>query len=224
MGFVGNAVQGDFERDRDLLFDLFSGMAGPLRDDLRVSVGDVGIRFDGQITKRNDAPDEQHQRHAEYQDAIAQREIDEQTNHLPCSEAAAENASASATSSSPTFAPWRICCRPSERPAVCTSSRRKELALSLRKIQSLSCRRMMAVAGTTRCGFGMRERKVATAYIPGRKAPSRLASTMRTLAARVLGSRTRETSLTLPLNTWSGKAFRRTSAGSPMCTSPRSFS
>src|ERR1700686_2166655 len=138
MGFVGNPVQGDFEPDGDLLFDLFGGMAGPLRDDLRVSVGDVGIGLDGQIAKRDDAPDEQHQRHAEYQDAIAQGEIDEQTNHLPCSEAAAENASALATSSSPTFAPWRICCRPSDRPAVCTSRRRKELVVSLRKIQSLS--------------------------------------------------------------------------------------
>src|SRR6202165_4401883 len=216
MGFVWNPIQGDFERDGDLLFDLFGSVARPLRDDLRISVGDIGIRFYGQIAKRDDAPDEQHQRHAEYQDAIAQREIDEQTNHLPCSEAAAENASASATSSSPTFAPWRICCRPSDRPAVCTSRRRNELAVSLRKIQSLSCSRMMAVAGTTRCGFCLRERKVATEYIPGRKAPSRLASTMRTLAARVLGSRTRETSLTLPLNTRSGKAFRRTSAGSPM--------
>src|SRR5229473_5406241 len=216
MGFVGNPVQGDFERDGDLLFDLFSGMAGPLRNDLCVSVGDVGIGLDGQITKRNDAPDEQDQRHAEYQDAVAQREIDEQTNHLPCSEAAAENASALATSSSPTFAPWRICCRPSDIPAVCTSRRRKELAVSLRKIQSLSCKRIMAVAGTTRCAFCLRERNVATANMPGRKAPSRLASTMRTLAARVLGSSTRETSLTLPLNTRSGKAFRRTSAGSPM--------
>src|SRR6202171_5404335 len=224
MGFVRNPVQGHFERDGDLLFALFGSVAGPLCDDLRVSVGDVGIGLDGQIAKRDDAPDEQHQRHAEYQDPVAQREIDEQTNHLPCSEAAAENASALATSSSPTFAPCRICCTPSDRPPVCTSRRRKELAVSLRKIQSLSCKRMMAVAGTTRCGFCLRERKVATANMPGRKAPSRLARTMRTLAARVLGSSTRETSLTPPLNTRSGKAFRRTSAGSPVCTAPRSFS
>src|ERR1700676_5008638 len=216
MGFLRNPVQGDFERNRDLLFDFFGGVAGPLRDDLRVGVGDVGIGLDGQIAKRDDAPDEQHPRHAECQDAGAQREIDEQTNCLPCFEAAAENASALAPSSSPTFAPWRICCRPSDRPAVCTSRRRKEMAVSLRKIQSLSCSRMMAVAGTTRCGFCLRERKVTTANMPGRKTPSRLASTMRTLAARVLGSRTRETSLMLPLNTRSGKAFRRISAGSPM--------
>src|SRR6202140_2882001 len=216
MGFVRNTVQGDFERDGDLLFDLFGSMAGPLRNDLRVSVGDVGIGLDGKITKRNDAPDEQDQRYAEYQDAVAQREIDEQTNHLPCSEAAAENASALAASSSPTFTPWRICCRPSDRPAVCTSRRRKELAVSLRKIQSLSCSCMMAVAGTTRRGFCLRGRELATANMPGGKAPSRLASTMRTLAARVLGSRTREMSLMLPWNTRSGKAFRRISAGSPM--------
>src|SRR5258708_19761135 len=136
MGFVRNRVQGDFERNCDLRFGLFGGMPGPLRDDLRVSVGDVRIGFDGQIAKRDDAPDEQHQRHAEYQDAIAQREIDEQTNHFPCSEAAAENASALATSSSPTFAPWRICCRPSDRPAVSTSTPPKAFAVSWRKIQT----------------------------------------------------------------------------------------
>src|SRR5260370_1087043 len=216
MGFVGDAVEGDFQQDGDLLFNLFCSVAGPLRDDLRVGVRNVGIGFDGQIPKRDDAPDEQNQRNAENQDAVAQGEIDEQTNHLPCSEAAAENASALATSSSPTFAPWRICCTPSDRPAVCTSRRRKELVVSLRKIQSLSCSRMMAVAGTTRCGLCLREWKVATAYMPGRKAPSRLASSMRTLAERVLGSRTRETSLTLPLKTRLGKALRRISAGSPM--------
>src|SRR6202790_4244323 len=103
MGFVWNAVQSDFERDGDLLCAFFSGMTGPLRNDLRVRVGDVRIGFDGQIAKRDDAPDEQHQRHAKYQDAIAQRELDEQTNHFACSEAAAEKASAFATSSSPTF-------------------------------------------------------------------------------------------------------------------------
>src|ERR1022692_5224206 len=186
MGLVGNAIQNDFERDGDLLFDFFGGVTGPLRDDLRVSVGDVGIGLDGQIAKRDNAPDEQHQRHAEYEGAVAQGEIDEKTNHLPCSEAAAENASAFATSSSPALAPCSICCRPPGRPEVCTSRRRKELAVSLRKVQSLSCSRMMAVAGTTRCGFCLRERKVATANMPGRKAPSGLASTMRTLAERIV--------------------------------------
>ena len=49
MGFVGNAVQNDFERDGDLLFDFFGSVTGPLRDDLGVSVGNVGIGLDGKI-------------------------------------------------------------------------------------------------------------------------------------------------------------------------------
>src|ERR1700691_1547373 len=150
MRLVRNAVQPDFERHSDLLFDFLGSMARPLRDDLRISVGNVGVSLDRQITKRDNAPDKQHQRHAENQNTVAQGEIDEETNHLPCSEAAAENASAFATSSSPNLAPCSICCKPSGRPELCTSTRRKVLAVSLRKNQSLSCSRMMAVAGTMR--------------------------------------------------------------------------
>ena len=46
--------------------DFFGGMSGPLRDDLGVRIGHIGIRFDGQIVKRDDAPDEEDQRAAEY--------------------------------------------------------------------------------------------------------------------------------------------------------------
>ncbi len=105
MRLVRDAVQHNFEWDGDLLLNFFGGMSGPLRDDLRVGVGDVWIRFDRQIAKRNDAPDKQHQRHAEDQDAVAQGEIDEKPNHLPCSEAALENTSALVISSSPALAP-----------------------------------------------------------------------------------------------------------------------
>ena len=58
MGHVRDAVQFHFQRNGDLLLHFFGRMPGPLGDDLRVGVGDIGIGFDGQIVKRNDAPDE----------------------------------------------------------------------------------------------------------------------------------------------------------------------
>ena len=64
-------------------------------------------------------------------------------------------------------------------------------------------------------GCNLSERNVATANIPGRKEPSRFASTMRTLAERVLGSRTREILVTLPWQVFSGYAFKRIYAASP---------
>ena len=59
---VGDAVQFYFERNCDLLFDFFGGVSRPLSDDLRVSIGHVGIGFDGQSVKRDDAPDEEDER------------------------------------------------------------------------------------------------------------------------------------------------------------------
>jgi hypothetical protein len=59
---MGDAIQFHLERNRDLLFDLFGSVTRPLRDDLRVGVGDVGICFDGQGMERDDAPDEEDER------------------------------------------------------------------------------------------------------------------------------------------------------------------
>ena len=56
---VRDAVHDDFDGDGDLLFDLFGGAAGPLRDHLDVVVGHVGIGFHRQIVKRDRAPDQQ---------------------------------------------------------------------------------------------------------------------------------------------------------------------
>ena len=71
MGQMGDAVQFHLEGNGDLLFDFFGGMAGPLGDDLRVGIGDVGIRFNGQIVKRNDAPGKKNQRPTQHQQPIA---------------------------------------------------------------------------------------------------------------------------------------------------------
>ena len=61
MGDSRNTVHHDFERDRDLLLDLFGGDPGPLRDDIDVVVRHVRIRFDRKLVERNDPPrKEQH--------------------------------------------------------------------------------------------------------------------------------------------------------------------
>jgi hypothetical protein len=70
VGEVGNAVEFDFQRHGDLLLDFFSGVTGPLRDDLDVGVGDVGIGFDGEIVKRDDAPNEQQDCETQDEDSV----------------------------------------------------------------------------------------------------------------------------------------------------------
>src|SRR5579864_5388987 len=155
---MGDAVEFDFERDGDLLLYFFGCVSGPLRDDLRVGVGDVGIGFDGQSMERNDAPDEEHKRRAENHQAVAQRKINERTDHSFFSATSVENSSAFVTSSSPGFTPSRISCMPSgASPSACTATLRKRLSPSLRKTQSLSCRRMIAVEGTTTRSVCLRE-------------------------------------------------------------------
>src|SRR5580692_1284640 len=103
MRHMRDAVQLYFERNRDLLLDLLRRMSRPLRDDLGVGVGDVGVSFDWQIMKRNNAPDKQDESQAQHQDSVAQSEIDEQPNHFPCSATLVDNASALAMTSSPAF-------------------------------------------------------------------------------------------------------------------------
>ena len=53
---VRHAVEFHFQRNGDLLFDFFGGVPGPLRDDLRVGVGDVGIGLDGQVRETKRCP------------------------------------------------------------------------------------------------------------------------------------------------------------------------
>ncbi len=48
---VGNARHDNFQRDRDLLLNLFGGAAGPLSDDGDVIVGNVRVGFDGEVMK-----------------------------------------------------------------------------------------------------------------------------------------------------------------------------
>ena len=70
------------DRNGDLLLDFFGGAAGPLRDDLDVVVGYVGIRFHRQIVERDHAPDHQQDGRRQNQEAVVQGEIDERANHV----------------------------------------------------------------------------------------------------------------------------------------------
>src|ERR1035438_9163482 len=153
---VRNPVQLNFERNGDLLFHFLRRMARPLRDDLRIGISHVGIRFNRQVVKRNNAPHEQHERSAQHQQPAVQSDVDGLADHLLFllsyffSATSLENSSAFATTSSPAFTPSRISCKPSgASPSACTTTRRKLPPPSLRKTQSLSCKRIIAVAGTT---------------------------------------------------------------------------
>ena len=59
----------------------FGRDARPLRDDLDVVVGDVGIGFHRKVVERDRAPDEQQERDGQNQKAIVEREIDDVANH-----------------------------------------------------------------------------------------------------------------------------------------------
>jgi len=72
MRHVRDARHADFERYCYLLLDFFGGAAGPLRDDVDVVVGDVGIGFHGKIVKGDAAPDEQQNRNDKDDEAIVE--------------------------------------------------------------------------------------------------------------------------------------------------------
>ncbi len=82
MNKVGNTVHAIFERNGYLLFNLFGGDAGPLRDDFDVVVGDIGIGFHGELMERNSSPNEQDNGQRDDNKPVIQRKIDCATQHL----------------------------------------------------------------------------------------------------------------------------------------------
>src|ERR1700693_2799436 len=82
MNDVRNTVHDDFQRNGHLLFDLLRGNSRPLRNDLNIVVGHVGIGFDGQALEGNDSSGEKDQRQSQHEEAVIQSEIDDATNHL----------------------------------------------------------------------------------------------------------------------------------------------
>lgn len=79
---VGNAGHGNFKRHSDLLLNFFSGAAGPLRNDLDIVIGYVGIGFDRQVVEGDDAPGEEDDGHCQDNETVVQRKIYQTTDHL----------------------------------------------------------------------------------------------------------------------------------------------
>src|SRR5580765_7712449 len=107
---VWNPVHLNFQGNGDLLFDFFCGASGPLRDYLYPSVGNVGISFDRELLERDDAPQKQKRRHAQHDEAIIERALDQQADHY-CS-AMFWNSSALATTFCPALRPPATSCMP----------------------------------------------------------------------------------------------------------------
>ena len=79
---VRDARHLDFERDRDLLLDLFGRAAGPLGDDVDVVVGYIRIGLDRQIVERDGAPDKQQDGRRQDHESVVKRKIDQIPDHL----------------------------------------------------------------------------------------------------------------------------------------------
>ncbi len=67
---VRRSVHLDFHGDGDLLLDLFRRAPRPLRDDLHVVVGNVGVSLDGKVMKGYGAPHQQKHRQRQHHEPI----------------------------------------------------------------------------------------------------------------------------------------------------------
>src|SRR5690348_18055593 len=71
----------NFNGNRDLLFDLFRGVAGPLSDDLNVIVRHIRVGFDRQVMKGDRSPGQEEHGDNHHDEAVVERVIDECANH-----------------------------------------------------------------------------------------------------------------------------------------------
>src|SRR6476660_891802 len=76
-----NSVERHFNRDGHLLLDFLRSTAWPLRNYLNVIVSNVGIRLNGQILERNNAPAEQQNSNCKHEKPVAERIVDKCTDH-----------------------------------------------------------------------------------------------------------------------------------------------
>src|SRR5579871_6371724 len=81
MDHLRYAVHRDFERNRDLLLDLFRRDSRPLGDYLYIVISDVGIGLDREALKGNDSAGEKDQGEGQYQQAIVESEVNDTSNH-----------------------------------------------------------------------------------------------------------------------------------------------
>ncbi len=71
-----DAVHFDFQRNGDQAFHFFGGVAGPLRDDFHVGRRKIGIGVNGQLQKRERAPDHKGQGRDHNEEPLPQGEGD----------------------------------------------------------------------------------------------------------------------------------------------------
>src|SRR5271165_2410089 len=166
---VGNSVQLRFDRNRDLLLNFFSSPSWPLRNDPHIFVGNVGIRFDREIVKRDDAPNQQANAQPHNEHAIAQCKVDQKSDHPYCSSAVEESCSALVATFCCGCSPLVTCTKPSLVCGPnCSAVRRNCLSPMGTKTQSLSCRWTTADAGITTRSISWRPLNVAVTNIPAR--------------------------------------------------------
>src|SRR5215472_11234244 len=82
MHHAWNAIHGDFQWDRDLLFYLLGRDSRPLGDDLDVVVSHIRIRLHGEAVERDDAPDKKDHGHGQHENPVVERVIDNAANHF----------------------------------------------------------------------------------------------------------------------------------------------
>ena len=176
-------------RDGDLLLDLFGGAAGPLRDDLDVVVGDVGIGLDGQVVERDDAPDEQQngERRGPASGCSAQnRRARESFTGPPCSAAPARSRRPAGPASMPESDLLHIAAASMSPP---THRRRAELAVAGRHIDPVAIMQVKHRGGGHRaCGLELSCRgRWRWQTCRGASECPGSSTWMRTLAVRMLG-------------------------------------
>ena len=106
---VRDPVHGGLDGNGNLLLHLLGGPARPLRDHLHVVIGYVGIRFHGQVVKRNGAPDQQQNGRRHHHQAVVERVVYQGADHGYCS-AVFCRTSAFETTRSPGAMPDTISC------------------------------------------------------------------------------------------------------------------
>ena len=144
---AGNAVQLQFERQRDQALDFFGGVTGPLGDELDLRGGQVGIGVHRHPPERDDSGDHHEEGQHQHQEALTKRSLYDSMDHsgagiviliaIPlllvlyrCRELAnCRNKLPSPITRSPAFNPLVICVCPLHTLAECYRTSSKLIAV-----------------------------------------------------------------------------------------------
>src|SRR5208283_66310 len=81
MSQMRQTVHLNLNRDGDLFFHFLRRATWPLRDDLDVVIGNVGIGFNRQVVKGDRTPDQKQHSNGENDEAVIESKIDDGANH-----------------------------------------------------------------------------------------------------------------------------------------------